>query len=99
LWIKDLTARSTQTITALAGTGSFFGLISLPILSWLQGIPEDQPSLAGLFLLGLVVWNIAVVGNILRGALDVPLWAGVGISVLYAYTTLRVTSALFIAGN
>lgn len=99
LWVRNFTDRTTQTVTALAGTGTIIGLIGLPVMAWLHNSPEGQATLASLMLLLLVVWNVAVIGHILRHALSLPFWAGIGISVFYIYTSIRVMSALFIAGS
>lgn len=99
LWIRSFLGRSTQTITALAGTGVLFGIMSFPIMVWLQGITNDQPSTVSLLLLILITWNVAVIGHILKSSLSIPFWAGIGIAVMYVYTSLRVMSVLFIAGK
>lgn len=99
LWIRGFLKRSTQTITALAGTGAIFGLVSFPIMVWLQQINSDQPGTVSLLLLILITWNIAVIGHILKSSLSIPFWAGIGIAVMYVYTSLRIISILLIAEN
>lgn len=99
LWIRSFLRRSTQTITALAGTGVIFSIVSFPIMVWLQGITNDQPSTVSLLLLILITWNVAVIGHILKSALSIPFWAGIGIAIMYVYTSLRVMSILFISGK
>ena len=99
LWVRDRAARRTQTITALTGTGTIFGLLGWPLIGWLQELGENSPAFLSLLLLVLIIWNIAVIGNILRHALDLPQWLGTGIALLYVYTSLRVMSILYIAGS
>ena len=99
LWVRSFKDRTTQTITALAGTGAIIGLIGYPIMIYLHSLGTDEPTFAGLFLLLLIVWNVMVIGHILRHALSLPYWAGIGISVFYMYTSIRIMSALFIAGT
>lgn len=99
LWVRDLRPRLLQSVSALTGTGTIFSLLGLPVILWLQQDPETISTLGSILLLALIVWNIAVIGHILRHALDLPTWAGMGISVVYVYTSLRVMSALFVAGN
>jgi len=84
LWIIGKTPRFTQTYTALAGTGVLFGLLGWPLITFLQGLPEGQGSSLSLLLLGLIIWNIMVIGHILRHALGIM---------------MRVMSALYIAGT
>jgi len=99
LWITGKTTRFTQTYTALTGTGVLFGLLGWPLIAFLQGLPEGQGSSLSLLLLGLVVWNIAVIGHILRHALDLMMWAATGVALFYMYLSIRVMSALYIAGS
>lgn len=99
LWVRNHPARLVQTLTALTGTGTLFGLLGWPLIAWLQQIGENTPSSLALLLLALVIWNIAVIGNILRHALDLPIWLGSGVALLYVYTSIRVMSALHIAGT
>ncbi len=93
------TPRFTQTYTALAGTGILFGLMGWPLIAWLQGIPEGQGGSLSLLLLGLVIWNIMAIGYILRHALGIMMWAASGVALFYMYLSIRVMSALYIAGT
>ncbi len=99
LWVRDSIPRATQTITALAGTGTLFELVGWPLVTFLQTLEEGEASSISLLLLGLVIWNIAVIGNILRHAMDLPMWIGTSIALLYIYTSLRVMSVLYVAGG
>lgn len=99
LWVRDFIPRATQTITALAGTGTLFELIGWPLVTFLQTLEEGETSILSLLLLGLVIWNITVIGHILRHALELPMWIGTGIALLYIYTSIRVMQVLFIAGG
>ena len=98
LWVRNLSNRGIQTVTALAGTGVVFGLISLLLLLIFPDLRMSEPSVfSSILILTLVIWNIAVMGHILKSSLDLPLWAGIGIAVLFVYTTLRVTGAIYVA--
>ncbi|HHH48648.1 MAG TPA: hypothetical protein ENK51_07165 [Gammaproteobacteria bacterium] len=99
LWIIGKTARFTQTYTALAGIGILFGLMGWPLVAFLQGLPQGQGSSLSLLLLGLVIWNIVVIGHILRHALGLMMWAASGLALFYVYLSIRVMSALYIAGT
>jgi len=75
-----------------------FGLVSLLLFVVFPGLRVTEPSLlSSILILALVIWNIAVMGHILKSSLDLPLWAGIGIAVLYVYTSLRVTGAIYVA--
>jgi len=98
LWVRNLANRGIQTIVALAGTGLVFGLINLLLILVFPGLGTTEPSIfSSMLILALVIWNIAVMGHILKSSLDLPFWAGIGIAVLYVYTSLRVTGAIYVA--
>ncbi len=99
LWILGKTRRFVQTLSALAGSGTLFGLMGWPLIALLQHVPAGEPTSLSLLLLGLIVWNIVVIGHILRHALDMAMWASSGIALFYVYLSIRVMSALYIAGN
>ena len=99
LWIRDSIPRAVQTITALTGTGALFELLGWPLVTFLQQLEKGETSNLSLVLLALVIWNITVIGNILRHSLAVPMWVGTGIALLYIYTSLRVMAALYVAGS
>ena len=99
LWVRDSIPRAVQTITALTGTGALFELVGWPLVTFLQQLNEGETSNLSLVLLALVIWNITVIGSILRHALEVPMWVGTGIALLYIYTSLRVMAVLYVAGG
>jgi len=99
LWIRSFLNRSIQTITALAGTGIIFDSISWPLVMLAANYPADEVMFPRYLLLIFLFWNITVIGHILRNALSIPFWAGIGISILYVFTYLRVIRVLFIANS
>ena len=99
LWIRDSIPRAVQTITALTGTGALFEMVGWPLVTFLQQLEKGETSNLSLVLLALVIWNITVIGNILRHSLEVPMWVGTGIALLYIYTSIRVMAALYVAGS
>lgn len=99
LWIRGYKGRAVQTITAFAATGTLFELIGWPLVAYLHQVSAEDPSSLSLLLLILIIWNISVIGHILRHAIDVPMWVGTGVALLYIYTSIRVMVALQIAGT
>lgn len=99
LWIRGYKGRLVQTVTAFAATGTLFELLGWPVVAYLQQASGDNPSNLSILLLVLIVWNITVIGHILRHAIDVPMWIGTGVALLYIYTSIRVMVALQIAGT
>ena len=95
LQMKGSSTRAVQTITALTGTGALFELVGWPMVIFLQQLEEGQSSSLSLVLFALVIWNVMVIGNILRHAFNVPMWVGISIALLYIYITLRVIAVLY----
>ena len=92
LWIRSFMDRSVQTITALAGTGTIFCILTWPLL--LMG---EQWVFPRYLLLLVFIWDLVVVGHILKNALSLPFWAGIGISIFYIFTYFRIIRVFFIA--
>lgn len=93
LRLKHLRARTAQTLSAMAGTGFLFGLLSVVILAFLD--PEtQQPGLAALYM-GLFVWSLAVDGHIYRHALSIKMSQGVLTAVLIFAANFTLLRAVF----
>lgn len=99
LWITNLGPRALQTITALAGTGTLFEIMAWPLISALQSMGDQPSGILSLLLLGLIIWNIMVIGYILHHALNLSMWIASGIALFYIYTSMRVMTALYIAST
>lgn len=90
---RNFSARLPQTLTALAGTGFIFGLVSLLILSRVD--PErPQPDLA-LFYLLLFGWSLVVDAHIYRHALSIKMSIGVLLAVLIFGANFMLLTAVF----
>ena len=95
LWARELTPRYNQTVSALAGSNVVLTFIALPMLIWQQ--QSQDPALAPAFImLGLMIWNLAIVGHILRHALNVHFLIGTVLAVLYMYISVSIGQMLFI---
>lgn len=83
LWLVSKRERINQTLTAIYGSGVLFNLAIAPLaVIYLSMDKQAGPLLAtGITALGL--WNLAVLGNILRHALNLPLIAGMAIAITY----------------
>mgnify|MGYP001554603083 FL=1 len=91
--LRGLRVRTPQTLTAMAGTGFLFGLLSLAVLSRIDPA-NPQPNLA-LFYLALFVWSLLVDGHIYRHALSIKLGGGVLIAVLVFAANFILLRMLF----
>jgi len=99
LWITGLSHRVNQTVIALAGTGSIFTLISVPILLLMRDIPEGQSSPINILLIPLLFWYIAVIGHIMKNALNMPPWAGLSIGIIYYIISYRILRLIVTAST
>jgi len=91
--IRNFQMRLPQTLTALAGTGFFFGLLSLLILTRIDP-GKPQPDLALLYL-GLFGWSLAVDAHIYRHALSIKMGIGVLLAVLIFAANFMLLRAVF----
>ncbi len=80
LHVRGYLNRVVQTLTALAGCDLVIGLLLLPLLG-LAGVDPAFVAALALAWFGLLLWNIAIAGHILRHAIEVPFWVGVFIAV------------------
>lgn len=95
LWIRMLTPRWCQTMTALAGTGAVIAVVMLPFLFWQIGATTPETSfLPTVALLGCMIWDMFIIGHILRHALNVPMLLGGTLAAVYIYISWRVFSVL-----
>ena len=93
LRLRHLAARVPQTISALAGTGFLFGLMSLFLLSRLTP-GEPAPGVAMAYF-ALFLWSLAVDAHIYRHALSVNMSVGVLVAVGIFALNLIVLRAAF----
>lgn len=95
LWIRMLTPRWTQTMTALAGTGAVIAVFMLPFIFWQANATTSEtafvPTVA---LLGCMIWDMFIIGHIMRHALNVPMLLGGTLAAVYIYISWRVFSVL-----
>jgi hypothetical protein len=95
LW--RLPERWLQTTTALVGTGIIFSLLALPF-SWLLANSTDSDPLAlllFLFVISLLLWNIAVMAHIIRHALSSSFALAVLVALFYVWVITAVITSLF----
>ena len=98
LWIRLLTVRFMQALTALAGSGAILEFSIWPVVYWQQlSTATDGPGLliASLLLWIWLFWNIAVVGHILRHTLSTTFFNGALLSLLYMFISISVIRTLF----
>lgn len=87
-------SRFLQTATAAFGCDTLIGAVAAPLLSGSQLTPEGK-GVAGILLSLLLLWQITVIGHIVRHALSVPFMAGLGLAFVYTVVSYMTMMALF----
>lgn len=92
LKLRGFQARYTQTLTALAGTGSCIAIIGMPIIWWFYQIKAElQPtSYAMLLMVGLMFWSLMVMAHIFRQSLEIKASTAAMLTIAYTVVTLLV---------
>lgn len=89
--------RFVQTLTATLLAWSLLGVLVLPLLFGTSGV-EQGSSQSLLLFAGLalyLVWSLVVFGHILRHALALPLYGGIGLSIVYFVLSQIVMGIVF----
>ncbi|BAZ93163.1 site-specific recombinase [Thiohalobacter thiocyanaticus] len=93
--------RFTQTLTALLSAWTLLGLLVAPLIYATRDLePGGQEAL--LVFVGMTLylaWSLAVLGNILHHALEIPLYGGIGLGVIYFLLSQMVVAAVLPALN
>jgi hypothetical protein len=93
LYLGKKLPRLQQTATALYACDALVSAAAVPLLAWLLVTPEAKPVYILLTLVTL--WHLAVVGHILRHALAIPFFFGVGLAFGYVVISYQVMMVLF----
>lgn len=91
-------ARWMQTFTALFGSGAIIGLIAFPVTIWLGGTVEagsGAAALPAMIWIGLLFWNLTVIGHVLRHALEIPFALGALFAAALLVLTMMAIGTLF----
>lgn len=98
LYATGRATRRCQTLSALAGTSLLITLFSIPLVALYSFGGGAANDIISLMLLGLALWNITIIGSILRHAFEIPLFAGIAIAMLYMYLSFFILQ-LLLPGN
>lgn len=90
LKMRGFQARTQQTITAMAGTGSCLAIVGMPIVAWFYHSTEQEQmnGVALLFMVALMFWSLMVTAHIFRYALEIKSSTAAMLTV--AYTVLSI---------
>jgi hypothetical protein len=96
LGLRRLPQRWLQTATALAGVGTLFTLLAIPLFLWLSAgqAAAGRGGPAAILILMLIVWNIAVMAHVLRHALSGPFALGVLLALGYVILITALVTPL-----
>lgn len=83
LAFRDREHRLMQTLSALFGVGILLAVPDFALLLLIQGASKPAALLLQLLALALLLWNVVVVGHIVRAALDVKLFTGITVAMSY----------------
>ncbi|MDD1649776.1 MAG: hypothetical protein LUO80_05210 [Methylococcaceae bacterium] len=86
--------RYTQTLTAGIGGDALITVLAIPLVLISLAIP-DARAYMGLLLFALMLWEMAVIGHIIRHAMEIPYMAGLGLALAYTALSYRIMMALF----
>ncbi|BBA37195.1 uncharacterized protein sS8_5273 [Methylocaldum marinum] len=93
LHLRRKIPRLQKTATALYACDALISAAAIPFLAWLSATPEVKG--VYFFLMFLMLWHLAVVGHILRHALAISFFFGVGLAFGYIIVSYQVMMALF----
>lgn len=96
LKVRRLPNRTTQTLTAQAGSGALLTVLGLPIMYWATTapVPPDQLSAAAVLWHILLAWSLMVQGYIFRHALSTNWTVGVVIALISYWILLTLLGAI-----
>jgi hypothetical protein len=85
LGLFGLKNRLRQTLTALFGAGALLQLLAFPLSAWPSfGIPFEIPWLLRVLVSVIILlWSVAVYGNIFARALSKSLGIGIAFAIIY----------------
>lgn len=93
LAFRGLKVRFIQTASALLGTDAIITAITLPLLH-LAGSSVAQNAYILSAMAGLGIWNLFIMGHILRHALSLPLPGGILVALGYIFGSIFVSQLI-----
>jgi hypothetical protein len=94
LRVVRMPQRFVQTATAGFGCDALVTLIAAPLLVFGQWVPDLRGEVGALLLLAML-WQVAVLGHILRHALSVGFASGLMLAFGYTAAAVQLVTAFF----
>lgn len=97
LAMQGLTGRLSQTLAALAGSGTLLNLTALPPTVWWISAHNGRGDTGApeVLILLLVIWSLAVMAHILREALSTRLMPALVVAGIFYWISVSVQTTLF----
>ncbi|GAB6142042.1 hypothetical protein JCM14076_27710 [Methylosoma difficile] len=93
LYLGKKRHRLNQTLSAFFGVDAMLSFFSLPAIATL--VTGHDSLLVVLVLVAMIVWHWAVIGHIIRNALEQNLGFSLGIALLYLMANYKIMAWLF----
>ena len=94
LYLTGKRPRFLQTATAVFGADTLISLVAVPLLIWGRLAP-DAKGVVAIPLLFLILWQMAVIGHILRHALSISFVAGLGLALTYTVASYEIMMTFY----
>jgi hypothetical protein len=100
LWVRDLLVRFQQSLTALYGAGAVMQALAAPLVLGQPPIAGAETVTTAMMVISLLLWlwllwNLMVIGHILRHTISTSLPVGMMLGLLYVFVSFSVTRSLF----
>ncbi|MCF6323244.1 MAG: hypothetical protein L3J89_02805 [Gammaproteobacteria bacterium] len=99
LWVRDFTERYVQMVTAMAGSCALLELLLWPLLMLQQYGVNDGGMffvvIATILLWAWLIWEVAIIANIIKHGLDASIWMALIISFFYIFMSYGAMRTLF----
>jgi hypothetical protein len=96
LYLHHKIARFNQTTSALIGTDAIIGFIGIPMTATV--LTGQGGLLVFLLMIGLMIWHWAIIGHIMRNALEQNIVFSYGLALLYLILVYKMIDLLFPVG-
>jgi hypothetical protein len=96
LYLRMFPERWLQTCTAILGVGILFGIMAFPfyMVIAIEGLDGNNTFILSVGVLLIFGWNLAVIANILKYALNMIYFNALLVSLVYVFVTRSVIIAI-----
>jgi len=99
LWVRDLTNRIPQTLSATLGSLGLLTCFSFPVIAWyatfIPIVESENNFFPSFVILIWLAWSLAILTHILRNALDINQFIAATFSIIYLISSFSLTVILF----